>query len=363
MEKKTKRRKIILSGGGTGGSVSPLLAVAEELGKGGCVDFIFIGSEAGPEKDMVSEAGLPFVAIKSGKLRRYFDWRNFFDIFKIKLAFWQAFFLLLKERPAAVLSAGSFVAVPVVWAAWLLRIPCLVHQMDIRPGLANRLMTPFTRVITVTFEKSLADYGKKAVWTGNPHPITNYELRITNDDARKEFGLSSDLPVVLVIGGGTGAQAINDLLKDSIKGLSSFCQVVHSTGKGKAVEIADKNYHGYEFLNQDRLFKVLSICDLAVTRAGIGTLTDLAAFKKPAIIIPMPNSHQEDNAEYFAVKGAGLYLKQKELTPEKLVLSIKDFLFDDDGMLGRASKNIGLIMKEGAAKAVADLAVEKTLKK
>jgi UDP-N-acetylglucosamine--N-acetylmuramyl-(pentapeptide) pyrophosphoryl-undecaprenol N-acetylglucosamine transferase len=188
-------------------------------------------------------------------------------------------------------------------------------------------------------------------------------LAIGKEGILKDFSLKKGLPIILVIGGGTGAQAINDLIKESIGELSSFCQIVHSTGKGKAVEIVDGNYHGYEFLDQDRLFKVLSISDLVITRAGIGTLTDLAAFKKPAIIIPMPNSHQEENAEYLAVKGAGLYMKQKGLTSEKLVSAVKDFLFDDEGMLKRASDNIGAIMKEGAAKTVAEIVINELLKR
>ncbi len=363
MEKNTKKSKIILVGGGTGGSVSPLLAVAEELKKRGWENFLFIGSSSGPEAGMAAKAGLPFKNISSGKLRRYFDLRNFLDIFKVKIGFWQSLFLLIKERPSIVLSAGSFVAVPVVWAAWFLRIPCLVHQMDIRPGLANLVMAPFAKFVTVTFEKSLSDYGSKAVWTGNPHSMSQGQSTINSkSDILKEFGLVEDLPVILVIGGGTGAQAINDLIKDNIKELSSFCQIVHSTGKGKGVDIKDENYHGYEFLAQDSLFKVLSICDIVLTRAGIGTLTDISAFAKPAIIVPMPNSHQEDNAEYFAIKGAGLYLKQKELDGKKLIMSIKDILTDDEGMKERMSENITKIMKQDASVNVCDL-VEKCLKK
>jgi UDP-N-acetylglucosamine--N-acetylmuramyl-(pentapeptide) pyrophosphoryl-undecaprenol N-acetylglucosamine transferase len=359
MEKTTKKSKIFLVGGGTGGSVSPLLAVAEELKKSGKCEFLFIGSKNGPERGMVAAAGLPFRSVAAGKLRRYLDWRNIVDLFKIKLAFWQSLFLLLKERPSAVLSAGSFVAVPMVFASWVLRIPCLVHQMDLRPGLANRLMAPFAKIITVTFEKSLDDYGAKAVWTGNPHPIIDHEsLIMDHQSIIKEFSLRVGLPVVMVIGGGTGAQAINDLIKESIGELSSFCQVVHSTGKGKAIEIKNEDYHGYEFLDQGALFKVLSVADLVVTRAGIGTLTDLAAFKKPAIIIPMPKSHQEDNAEYFAIKGAGLFLRQNGLSRKKLVEAIKDVLTDDEGMKERMAENIAKIMPGNASRRLAGLVEE-----
>ena len=357
MEKTTKTRKILLSGGGTGGSVSPLLAVAEALKKKGDFEFLFVGTANGPEKDMVAKAGLPFAVISSGKLRRYFDWHNFIDLFKIKLAFWQSLFLLIKNRPDLVITAGSFVAVPLVWAAGLLNIPCLVHQMDIRPGLANILMAPFAKFVTVTFEKSLMDYGAKAVWTGNPSQLSiiNYQLSIS--DARKFFNLKDGLPTVFVVGGGTGAVAINKLVEDNLVELSSFCQIIHSTGKGKMTSIKNENYHAFEFLNTEEMAKALLACDLVITRAGIGTLTDLVVFKKPAIIIPMPKTHQEENAQYFAEKGAGVYLKQLELDGPKFVAAFKDFLFDDEGMLKRASENIGKIMKEGAAQNVADLAL------
>jgi UDP-N-acetylglucosamine--N-acetylmuramyl-(pentapeptide) pyrophosphoryl-undecaprenol N-acetylglucosamine transferase len=358
MEKTTKTRKILLSGGGTGGSVSPLLAVAEALKKKGNFEFLFVGTANGPEKDMVAKAGLPFQAILAGKLRRYFDWHNFIDILKIKLAFWQSLFLLIKNKPDLVITAGSFVAVPLVWAAACLRIPCLVHQMDIRPGLANLLMAPFAKLITVTFEKSLDDYGARAVWTGNPSQllIINYQLSIS--DARKFFNLKDALPTVFVVGGGTGAVAINKLIEDNIAELTSFCQIIHSTGKGKMTSVVNDNYHVFEFLNAEEMAKALLVCNLVITRAGIGSLTDLAAFKKPAIIIPMPKTHQEENAQYFAQKGAGVYLKQLELNNEKFVATVKDFLFDDEGMMNRASENVAKIMKEGAAEKVADLALK-----
>ncbi|HTW96260.1 MAG TPA: glycosyltransferase, partial [Candidatus Methylomirabilis sp.] len=214
-----KAKKILLTGGGTAGSVSPLLAIAEDLRAQGGFDFLFVGTKNGIEKQMVKEARIPYRSVAAGKLRRYFDWRNFVDVFKIKLGFWQAFFLMIKERPDLVMAAGGFVAVPVVWAAWLLRVPVIIHQMDIRPGLANKLMAPFARVITVTFEKSLADYGAKAIFTGNPIKKSLRAMRyaLREDDFKKReaavrrFGLKSGLPVIFVVGGGTGAEGINKL--------------------------------------------------------------------------------------------------------------------------------------------------------
>jgi UDP-N-acetylglucosamine--N-acetylmuramyl-(pentapeptide) pyrophosphoryl-undecaprenol N-acetylglucosamine transferase len=307
---------------------------------------------------MVAKAGLPFLSIVGGKLRRYFDWRNFFDILKVVLAFWQSLGLLIKNKPEVVVTAGSFVAVPLVWAAACLRIPCLVHQMDIRPGLANRLMAPFAKIITVTFEKSLVDYGAKAVWTGNPSQLSIVNCQLPISEVKAFFNLRNDSPVVFVVGGGTGAEAINKLIEENIIELTSFCQIIHSTGKGKMTSVKNDNYHPFEFLNAEEMTKALFVSDLVITRAGIGALTDLVVFKKPAIIIPMPNSHQEENAEYFAIKGAGLYLKQKELTGEKLFMAIKDIFTDEEGMKERMSENISKIMNNNAAQEIANQVIK-----
>ncbi len=151
-----KSKKILLTGGGTGGSVVPLLAIVDEMKKQSDKEynFLWLGSKKGPEKEMVEAENIRFRIILSGKWRRYFSIKDFTDLFKIKLAFWQSILIIIKEKPSLVISAGSFISVPVVWAAWLWRVPALVHQQDVRPGLANRLMAPFATVITVAFEKS-----------------------------------------------------------------------------------------------------------------------------------------------------------------------------------------------------------------
>jgi UDP-N-acetylglucosamine--N-acetylmuramyl-(pentapeptide) pyrophosphoryl-undecaprenol N-acetylglucosamine transferase len=357
MENKVK--KIFLVGGGTAGSVSPLLAIAEELRLcsfyGSCppksvsadvggFEFLFIGTKKGIEKQMVKEAGITYRAIAAGKLRRYFAWQNFIDIFKIKLGFWQAFFIILKEKPDLVISAGSFVAVPLVWAAWVLRVPIIVHQQDVRPGLANKLMAPFAKIITVTFEKSLADYGKKAIWTGNPirrAKITEQRSQINN------FNLKKDLPTVFIYGGGTGAEGINKLVEEGLDNLVAFCQIIHSTGKGKMIIKRHENYHPCEFLNAEEMIAALNVADLVVSRAGLGTLTEISASGKPAIIIPMPDSHQEDNAALLLEKNAAIVLNQKILTVDEFVVAIRELLRNENKKQ-ELSEKIKKIMKKNA---------------
>jgi len=346
MDSNTKKYKILLTGGGTGGSVAPLLAVYDELKDDGKFEFLWLGTKFGPEREMVEKAGIKFRAISGGKWRRYFSLKNLVDVAKIKLGFWQAFFIMLKWRPSLVMSAGSFISVPVVWAAWLLGVPVLIQQQDVQPGLANKLMAPFAKVVTVTFEKSLADYGKKARWIGNP---TRQSLKIPNPKFQIP-NINESLPVVLIVGGGTGAEAINKLVEDSLGELTKFCQVIHVTGKEKSIKYqvsSIKNYAKYEFLNAEQMVEALKVADLVITRAGMGFLSELSYLSKPSIIIPMPDSHQEANAEFFRNKKAAIVAKQKYLTPENFTRLVKDLLADEK-MLANLSANMGQAMKKDA---------------
>ncbi|MBI4142622.1 glycosyltransferase [Candidatus Uhrbacteria bacterium] len=170
--------RILLVGGGTLGSVTPLLAVAEELQRQKTVsdtvsekvsDTVFWGTRMGPERVLVEAMGIPFRSIPAGKLRRYWDARNLFDLFVVKWAFWVALVRLIRWRSSVVVGAGSFVQVPVLWAAWVLRIPIVIHQQDVRPGLANRLVAPFARAITATFPETARMFrGRPVTVVGNP---------------------------------------------------------------------------------------------------------------------------------------------------------------------------------------------------
>jgi UDP-N-acetylglucosamine--N-acetylmuramyl-(pentapeptide) pyrophosphoryl-undecaprenol N-acetylglucosamine transferase len=354
-EKKKQKIKILLTGGGTGGSVSPLLAVFEEL-KSYKVEskkefeYLWVGTRLGLEREMVEKAGIKFIAIPSGKLRRYFSLNNFLDPFKIIAGFFKSLLIISRFKPDLIMTAGAFVSVPVVWAGWLLGVKVLVHQQDVRPGLANKLMAPFANVITVAFEESLKYFGKKAVWTGNPAQlsITNYQLSI--EKIYKKFGLKKDLPIVLIVGGGTGAEAINKLVWESLDELTSFCQIVHITGKGKGTrnqESGIRNYVSYDFLEHEKVMGIMQVADLVVSRAGLGFLTEISYLGKPAIIIPMPDTHQEDNARVFGEKKDAIVLDQTELTPEVFSSKIGGLL-KDKTLLKELGNNVGRVMKKGA---------------
>lgn len=324
--------KILLTGGGTMGSVTPLLAMADYWkDQNEKNEYLWIGTKKGPEKTAVEKENIKFSAVASGKLRRYSSWKNFIDPIFILIGFVQSFFIIRKFKPDAILSAGSFVSVPVIFSGWLLRVPSLIHQMDIRPTLSNKIVALFAAKITVGFEKSLKDYSsRKTVWVGNP---IRRSLRAENRKSKVEsfFNLKNDIPIALIVGGGTGAMAINKLVWKSTSELTKFCKIIHITGKnklsGSITTIA--NYHSFEFLNTEQMASAYNLADIVVSRCGIGTLSELSFFKKPSILIPIPDSHQEENAELFKNAQAAIILSQKKITAKILAENIKKLLFNN----------------------------------
>jgi UDP-N-acetylglucosamine--N-acetylmuramyl-(pentapeptide) pyrophosphoryl-undecaprenol N-acetylglucosamine transferase len=363
-----KKKKILLVGGGTGGSVTPLLAIAEfSVFKHweNRADFLFLGTERGPERGMAEKAGLEFKWIYSGKLRRYFSWRNFIDPIFILIGFFQSFFILLNWRPDLIISAGSFLAVPIVWTAWILRVPVIIHQQDICPGLANRLSQPFARIITVAFEKSLNDYGAKAVWIGNP---VRQSLKSADPNLRikNSFNLTGNLPVILIMGGGTGAVFINELVKNSKGELLKFCQIVHIGGKDRILNsqtglqasgLEILNYRRFEFLQIDKMAEAYALADIVVSRSGMGSLTELSYLSKPSVLIPIPDSHQEANAEIFRQKKAALVMNQKGLTAAVFTDEIKKLIENKD-LQRELKKNISRAMKSDANKIMEKIIID-----
>ncbi|MCD4762135.1 undecaprenyldiphospho-muramoylpentapeptide beta-N-acetylglucosaminyltransferase [bacterium] len=326
------RQKIILSGGGTAGSVMPLLAIADTLDRKE-YDFLWIGTKNGPEREMVKRENIRFLSITSGKFRRYISVKNLIDIFRIIFAFIESIFILIKNKPDLVISAGSYVSVPLVCSAWLMRKPIIIHQMDVRPGLSNKIMAPLASVITVTFKKSKADYNKKTVWIGNPIRSEIRDFHMSAREARQKLGLREKRPVVFIVGGGTGAMFINQLVWESLKELTEFCQIFHITGKNKQQRFKFVNeeylyYHAQEFINVDGVIKAYAASSIVVSRCGMGALTELSFLGKPSILIPMPDSHQEDNAVVFSEQQAAIVLRQKEINKEIFVNNIKSLLND-----------------------------------
>ncbi len=362
---KNKKNRILLTGGGTGGSVMPLLAVVDELSasaktsaRQGSKDFeyLWIGTRKGMEREIIRTENLRFKSIVSTKLRRYFSLRTLLAPLWLIVGFIQSFFIILKFRPQWIISAGGFVSVPVVWTGWLLGRKILIHQQDAQLGLANKLMAPFAKVITVAFEKSLSDYGKKAHWIGNPTRVGTGHCPVLTEQKQKSFNLKSSLPVVLILGGGTGAMFINQLVADSLEELIKFCQIIHVTGKGKQpnnIPISIANYYQYDFLNFNQMAEAYQTSDVVVSRCGMSTLAELSYLGKPSILIYLPG-HQEYNARIFEEYSATIVLDQPVLEKTFFINHLKNLL-NDEKLQKLLSKNIKKVLKTGASQELAKI--------
>lgn len=353
-----KQKKILLTGGGTGGSVTPLLAIVEELraqSERGEYNFKWIGTKNGIEKGMVESIGVNFVAINSGKLRRYFSWKNLTDPIFAFAGFLEAVGIIRAWHPDLIISAGSFVGAPVCLAGWLLRVPILVHQLDARPGLANKLVAPLARKITVTLEKSLDDFSGKAIWTGNPIRASFVRKQSELASAGTRGRTKAGLPTVLILGGGTGAKFLNDLCAGCLGELTQFCRVVHLTGKEKDKRlVVTANYETHDFLDAKAMAEVYGRADLVITRAGMGVLSELAFFGLLALVIPIPGTHQVDNAQVFERAHAAIMLDQNHLSAEFFIELVKKAL-EDKKLLAELSSNISQIIKKNANRSIINI--------
>ncbi len=314
--------KVLFTGGGSAGHATPNVALIESLLADGC-ETVYVGSENGIEREIIGALGVPYRAVATGKLRRYFDWQNFVDPLRICWGFLQALMICARERPDVVFSKGGFVAVPVVYAAWMWRIPVIAHESDVTPGLANRLCFPVARRVCVNFPVT-ADLlpSGKAIVTGTP--IRRSLSQSTPDAGRQTLGLTDDRPVLLAFGGSLGAAAINRLVRGTLDRLLARFQVVHLVGTGN-LDLSLATLAGYvqrEFLT-DEFGDVLAAADLVVARAGAHSIYELLVFGKPHILIPLPASSsrgdQLDNARTFSEQGYSAMLEESQLSDDRFV--------------------------------------------
>lgn len=303
----------------------PLVAVAQALRRRHPdVYLLWVGTYSGPERNIIAHYQIPFHPIHSGKLRRYVSGRNLMDPFYIALGFFQSLGLLRRFRADVIVSAGGFVSVPLAWAGRLFRRNLLIHQQDIRPGLANKLMAPFASRITVTFERSRSDFDReKTLWTGNP--IRSELLHGDPQKAFSFFDLEPETPCVLVIGGGTGARRLNKVVWEAIPDLIRCGQIIHLTGGHSGEATPGRRYRSYPFLREE-LAWAYAVADVVVSRGGLSTLSELAVLGKPTIIVPIQNSHQEENARWFEERRAAVCIKEDQLTPDRLTEAIRDLI-------------------------------------
>ncbi len=326
-------KKIVLTGGGTAGHVTPNMALIERL-RASDYDISYIGSYSGIEKGLIEGMGVPYYGISSGKLRRYFDLKNFSDPFRVMKGMREAKSLIKQLKPDVVFSKGGFVAVPVVFAAKKCRVPVIIHESDMTPGLANKLCIPKADRICCNFEETL-DYlpAGKAIHTGTP---LRHEL--FEGDRRKglEFcEFSGKKPVIMVVGGSTGAAAINEAVRNLLPTLLMNFDVIHLCGKGKNDPAYDNTigYRQFEYISKE-LKDLYALADVVVSRAGANAVCEILALAKPNILIPLSaaasRGDQILNAESFEKQGYSYVLDEDKMTNETLLEAINKVYNDRD---------------------------------
>lgn len=318
-------KHIILTGGGTAGHVTPNIALLPRLRQAG-YEISYIGSREGLEKKLIEAQNIPYYGISSGKLRRYFDWKNFTDPFRVIKGFSEASALMKRLKPDIVFSKGGFVSVPVVMAAKRCRIPVICHESDLTPGLANRLSLPAATKVCCNFPETLDHLPRgKAVLTGCP--IRRELSQGRRAAALTLTGFLPDKPVLMVMGGSLGAAAINQTVREALPELLKDWQVVHLCGKGKLDEslLHLKGYAQYEYI-QKELPDLFALCDLVISRAGANAICELLALRKPTLLIPLPakasRGDQILNARSFERQGFSMVLEEDELNRESLLRSV-----------------------------------------
>ncbi len=336
-------KKIVLTGGGTAGHVTPNLALLPALQKAG-YEITYMGSYEGIEKRLVEDFHLPYVGISTGKLRRYLDIKNLTDPFRVIKGFAEARKFLKTYRPDVVFSKGGFVSVPVVRAAAALKIPCIIHESDMTPGLANKLCIPVAAKVCCNFPETLEQLpAQKAVLTGSP---IRAELSMGNKlDALQFLGFSANKPVIMVIGGSLGSVNVNKAVREALPMLLEQFQIVHICGKDKIDNLLlnTPGYKQFEYVKNE-LKDLFALADVVISRAGANALCELLALKKPNLLIPLPASvsrgDQLLNAASFEAQGFSVVLQEEEITPELLTAKVAE-LYASAGTYIEAMQNSG----------------------
>lgn len=366
MSSPKKKLTVAIVGGGTGGHITPALAVAEELVKRN-VEVLFIGSTNGPEKQIVRDAGYRYYGVQSGKLRRYFAWLNIIDAIRVGIGLIQSWILLQRLRPEVVFTKGGYVTVPVAYSASFLEIPIVAHETDVVMGLANRLVAPKATLVCTGFP--INAYPKhlqpKLRYTGNPIRPQFLKPLPAQAKVAASLGFAVSRQTLLVMGGSQGALRINELIWESLLDLLEEYQVIHLTGADhiktadqKKLELGQrlaKRYMPFGYVG-DEFIGFLGFADLVISRAG-GSLAELSFLKKPTILIPLSiaaSDHQRANARVFRRKDAVVYLEETQLTSHTLVKAVEQ-LMKDGKERQRLSRAIGLFSSPDAAAMIAEV--------
>ena len=375
--------KILVTGGGTSGHISPALALIETLRVlAPAAQFLYIGSHKGLEKSLVEAAQIPFVSISTGKLRRYISPENILDQFRVPVGVTQSLFHIKRFRPDVVLATGGYVTVPPVVAAGLCKVPILIHEQTVQLGLANRINARFAARIALSWSEAMSSLAPRAqgkAWvTGNP-----VRASIFGGDAQlalEHFDLSDEkLPTIYVTGGSLGARVINRAVEECLPQLLEKARVIHQCGEQSAEKESDyerlhrarlalppelrARYALSKFI-RDELRDVLALADLVIGRAGAGTVTEMCALGKPALYVPLVptgGDEQSKNAMMAANSGAARVLKQADCNGEKLLAAVSEMLAQPQTLAAMSAAAQTLAKPDAAdeiARAVLELAAK-----
>lgn len=336
-------KRIILTGGGTAGHVTPNIALLPKLQEMG-FDIHYIGSYNGIEKELIEPFGIPYHGISSGKLRRYFSLQNFTDPFRVLKGMGEARKLIRELKPDVIFSKGGFVSVPVVLAGKKCKVPVIIHESDMTPGLANKIAIPSATKVCCNFPETLEYLPKdKAVLSGSP---IRQELLSGNKIAAMDLcGFSADKPIILVIGGSLGSVAVNNAVRAALPELLKSFQIVHLCGKGKVDESLNntKGYKQFEYIKEE-LRDIFAMTDIVISRAGANAICELLALRKPNLLIPLSaNASRGDqilNARSFERQGFSLVLEEEEVTKDTLLEAVQN-LYDNRNTFIDAMRNSG----------------------
>lgn len=354
--KNDKRKHLLFTGGGTLGPVLPLFAIIDEWKKREPNVLIsWIGTKTGPESEVIALRKEVFIGLSAPKLSRHQPWLWPFIPLLFCISVAKAWFYLKHLQPSMIFSAGAFVSVPVVVAGFFLRIPIWIHQLDVEAGLANKMMAKFAKRISVTWLSSLDDYPKrKTLLAGG---LISSEKVPLNESFLERYGLNPVMPTLFVFGGGTGAKEVNDAMEVIGNELKRKMNILHLTGKGKMTTKLEEMGDGYvarEFFTQE-MNDAWQVADVVVSRAGMGTILSLVKYKKPTILIPMRDSHQEANARVMDERGAVRVLYR--MTPQILKQEIER-LMEDDVARKELGRQAGKAISLEAQKKIVDVAKE-----
>ena len=362
--------KILLTGGGTGGHIFPLVAVARELKKiSPDLEFFYIGPKDNFAEDIFSQEKIKTKWIKAGKIRRYLEiksvFKNLADLFvNLPIGFFQSFFYIFFLNPDIIFSKGGYGSLPPVLAGWLLGTPIFLHESDSVVGFANKFLSKFAIKIFTSFPETENLPKEKTIVVGNP--VRQGVLNVSRQEGIKILNLQGTKPVILILGGSQGAQRINDKILEIINQLANNFEIVHQTGKRNykefslEVELLLKKelkpfYHIFAFFEEKELGAAYAVADLVISRAGAGTIFEIALLGKAAILVPLPESaqgHQIKNAYLFTKNGAGIVMEEENFTPHFLYEKIKS-LFEKPAKINEMRKKAKEFCQKNAAEFIA----------